>query len=140
MGKQWTGSRRAQNLYGRWFWDSNQDSSVILSVAWSIYRLTCTLQPGQHTDRAARHSLVNIPTELHVTAWSIYRPSGTSQPGQHTDRPARHSLVNIPTDLHVTAWSTYRPSCTSQPGHAVRHERVELYLYSHYGPYGLYRA
>jgi hypothetical protein len=23
---------------------------------------------------------------------------------------------------------------------AVGHERVELYLYSHYGPYGLYRA
>jgi len=28
----------------------------------------------------------------------------------------------------------------SPPSSAVGHERVELYLYSHYGPYGLYRA
>jgi hypothetical protein len=29
---------------------------------------------------------------------------------------------------------------SSLPSSAVRHERVELYLYSPYGPYGLYRA
>ena len=29
---------------------------------------------------------------------------------------------------------------TSPPSSAVGHERVELYLYSPYGPYGLYRA
>jgi len=28
----------------------------------------------------------------------------------------------------------------SPPSSAVGHERVELYLYSPYGPYGLYRA
>jgi len=28
----------------------------------------------------------------------------------------------------------------SPPSSAVGHERVELYLYSNYGPYGLYRA
>ena len=28
----------------------------------------------------------------------------------------------------------------SSPSSAVGHERVELYLYSPYGPYGLYRA
>jgi hypothetical protein len=39
-------------------------------------------------------SLVNIPTELHVTAWSTYWPSGKSQTGQQTDRAASHNLVN----------------------------------------------
>jgi len=29
---------------------------------------------------------------------------------------------------------------SSPPSSAVGHERVELYLYSLYGPYGLYRA
>jgi len=29
---------------------------------------------------------------------------------------------------------------TLTPSSAVGHERVELYLYSPYGPYGLYRA
>jgi len=36
-----------------------------------------------------------------------------------------------------------RPGCDadpSPPSSAVVHERVELYLYSPYGPYGLYRA
>ena len=36
-----------------------------------------------------------------------------------------------------------RPRCDadpSSPSSAVGHERVELYLYSPYGPYGLYRA
>ena len=85
-------------------------------TAWSIRRQGCTSQPGQYTDRDARHILVNIPTELQVTAWSTYRPRCTSQPGQHTDRAARHSLANIPTELHVTTWPIYRLSCTLQPG------------------------
>jgi hypothetical protein len=33
-----------------------------------------------------------------------------------------------------------RDSDLSPPSSAVGHERVELYLYSRYGPYGLYRA
>jgi len=36
-----------------------------------------------------------------------------------------------------------RPGLDADPSHpssAVGHERVELYLYSPYGPYGLYRA
>jgi len=33
-----------------------------------------------------------------------------------------------------------RDSDPSPPSSAVGHERVELYLYSPYGPYGLYRA
>ena len=33
-----------------------------------------------------------------------------------------------------------REAGTSPPSSAVGHERVELYLYSPYGPYGLYRA
>jgi hypothetical protein len=36
-----------------------------------------------------------------------------------------------------------RPGCDAEPSppsSAVGHERVELYLYSPYGPYGLYRA
>jgi len=36
-----------------------------------------------------------------------------------------------------------RPGCEanpSPPSSAVGHERLELYLYSPYGPYGLYRA
>ena len=33
-----------------------------------------------------------------------------------------------------------RDADPSPPSSAVRHERVELYLYSPYGPYGLYRA
>jgi hypothetical protein len=28
----------------------------------------------------------------------------------------------------------------SPPSSAIGHERIEVYLYSHYGPYGLYRA
>jgi len=41
-------------------------------------------------------------------------PGGKEQPGRDTD--------------------------PSPPSSAVGHERVELYLYSPYGPYGLYRA
>ena len=74
------------------------------------------LQLGQYVDRAARHNLVYIWTELYVTAWSIGRQGCMLQPGQYTDRAARHSLVNIPTELQVTTWSTYRPSCRSQRG------------------------
>jgi len=33
-----------------------------------------------------------------------------------------------------------RDADPSPPSSAVGHERVELYLYSPYGPYGLYRA
>jgi len=33
-----------------------------------------------------------------------------------------------------------RDADLSPPSSSVRHERVELYLYSPYGPYGLYRA
>jgi hypothetical protein len=33
-----------------------------------------------------------------------------------------------------------RDADPSPPSSAVDHERVELYLYSPYGPYGLYRA
>ena len=33
-----------------------------------------------------------------------------------------------------------RDADLSSPSNAVGHERVELYLYSPYGPYGLYRA
>jgi len=33
-----------------------------------------------------------------------------------------------------------RDSDLSPPSSAVGHERIELYLYSPYGPYGLYRA
>jgi len=33
-----------------------------------------------------------------------------------------------------------RDADSSPPSSAVVHERVELYLYSPYGPYGLYRA
>jgi hypothetical protein len=33
-----------------------------------------------------------------------------------------------------------READPSTPSTAVGHERVELYLYSFYGPYGLYRA
>ena len=33
-----------------------------------------------------------------------------------------------------------RDAAPSPPSTAVGHERVELYLYSPYGPYGLYRA
>jgi len=33
-----------------------------------------------------------------------------------------------------------RDADPSPPSSAVGHERVELYLYSHYGPYGLYSA
>jgi len=33
-----------------------------------------------------------------------------------------------------------RDADSSSPSSAVGHERVELYLYSPYGPYGLYRA
>jgi len=33
-----------------------------------------------------------------------------------------------------------RDADSSPPSSAVGHERVELYLYSHYGPYGLYGA
>ena len=33
-----------------------------------------------------------------------------------------------------------RDTGLSPPSSAVGHERVELYLYSPYGPYGLYRA
>jgi len=33
-----------------------------------------------------------------------------------------------------------RDADPSPPSSAVGHERAELYLYSHYGPYGLYRA
>jgi len=33
-----------------------------------------------------------------------------------------------------------RDTDPSPPSSAVGHERVELYLYSPYGPYGLYRA
>ena len=33
-----------------------------------------------------------------------------------------------------------RDADSSPPSSAVGHERVELYLYSPYGPYGLYRA
>ena len=33
-----------------------------------------------------------------------------------------------------------RDADTSPPSSAVGHERVELYLYSPYGPYGLYKA
>jgi len=33
-----------------------------------------------------------------------------------------------------------RDTDPSPPSNAIGHERVELYLYSPYGPYGLYRA
>jgi len=33
-----------------------------------------------------------------------------------------------------------RDADPSSPSSAVGHERVELYLYSPYGPYGMYRA
>jgi len=52
----------------------------------------------------------------HSLLYNGYRvfPGGKERPGRHAD--------------------------LSPPSSAVGHERVELYLYSHYGPYGLYRA
>jgi len=41
------------------------------------------------------------------------------------------------------SWGKERPgreADSSPPSSSVGHERVELYLYSPYGPYGLYRA
>ena len=53
------------------------------------------------------------PLSLLYNGYRVF-PGGKERPGRHTD--------------------------PSPPSSAVDHERVELYLYSPYGPYGLYRA
>jgi hypothetical protein len=53
------------------------------------------------------------PPSLLYNGYQVF-PGGKEQPGRDAD--------------------------LSPPSSAVGHERVELYLYSHYGPYGLYRA
>ena len=52
-------------------------------------------------------------------------------------------LGNVKLAVGVFPGGKVRPGCDadpSPPSSAIGHERVELYLYSPYGPYGLYRA
>jgi len=53
------------------------------------------------------------PTQTPVNGYRVF-PGGKERPGRDAD--------------------------PSSPSSAVGHERVQLYLYSPYGPYGLYRA
>jgi hypothetical protein len=62
---------------------------------------------------------------------------------QHLSRPAlgpTQRPVQWEQVLYRGKKRTGRDADPSPPSSAVGHERVELYLYSPYGPYGLYRA
>jgi hypothetical protein len=61
----------------------------------------------------------------------------------HLSRPAlgpTQPLVQWVPCFHVGKERPGRDADLSPPSSAVGHERVELYLYFPYGPYGLYRA
>ena len=84
-------------------------------------------------------SLVSIGT-----GYGLDGPGIESKWGRDFPHLSRLALgPTQPPGYRVFPGSKVRPgrdADPSPPSSAVGHERVELYLYSHYGPYGLYRA
>ena len=88
--------------------------------------------------------LINQCIKYHVTGYGLDSPNSGGGEIFRTcpDRPwgPPSLLYNgyrvFPGDKEQSG----RDADPSPPSSAVGHERVELYLYSPYGPYGLYRA
>ena len=122
----WTRKGRAIPLLPLWAVRPIQSLSACIRVhftLWAGYRSRYSdwLRAGRSGDRipvGARFSaLVQTGPRAHPASCTMgigSFPVGKERPGRDADH--------------------------SPPSNAVGHERVELYLYSPYGPYGLYRA
>jgi len=82
-----------------------------------------------------------------ATGYGLDGPGIESPAGARFSAPVQTGLGNHPASC--TMGNGFLPGGKERPGRdadpsppssAVGHERVELYLYSPYGPYGLYRA
>ena len=104
-----------------------------MTFLWIFNMLTSYCGPG---------SSVGIATELRA-GWSRDRiPVGArfSTPVQ-TGRGAHPASCTVGTESFLVVESGWGVTLTPHPpSSAVGHGRVKLYLYSLYGPYGLYRA
>jgi hypothetical protein len=87
-------------------------SSVGIATSYGLDGLGIESRWGRDFPHMPRPSLGAHPASCTMATGSI--PGGKKRPGRDAD--------------------------TSSPSSAVGHERVELYMYSPYGPYGLYRA
>ena len=107
---------------------------------------------GQYRTRAHTHARTHTHTEGRVP-WSVYRlaPGWTVQGSNPCDGEILRTCPDRPwgppsllyNGYRVFAGGKERPGRDTDPSplsSAVGHERVELYLYSPYVPYVLYRA
>ena len=81
------------------------------------------------------------------TGYGLDGPGIESRLGARFSAPVQTGPGGPPSLLYnghrVFSWGKEPPGIEadpSPPSSAVGHERVELYLYSPYGPYGLYRT
>jgi len=106
-----------------------------LSIAWRIFKYRHVLSYGPG-------SVVGIATGYGLDGPVIESRWGVEIFHTCPDRPwGPPSLLS--NGYRVFPGGKERPgrdADLSRPSSAVGHERVELYLYSPYGPYGLYRA
>ena len=78
-----------------------------------------------------------------VTGYGLDGPGIESRLGARFSAPVQTGPGAHPASYTMGTGGKERPqrdADPSPPSSAVGHERVELYLYSPYGPYGLYRA
>ena len=105
-----------------------------LEISWQIF--------GKYSNIGGPGSSVGIPTELRDGRSGDRIPVGGEIFRTCPDRPwGPPSLLY--NGYRVFPGSKERPGRDADPSltsSAVGHERVELYLYSPYGAYGLYRA
>jgi len=88
-------------------------------------------------------SSVGIVTGYGLEGPGIESWGGGGRDFPHLSRPALGPPSLLYNEYRVFPWGKERPghdADSSPSSSAVSHERVELYLYSPYGPYGLYRA
>jgi hypothetical protein len=119
------------------------------------------LQAGQSGDRilvetrfsAPVQTGPGVPPSLLYNGYQVF-PRGKEQPGRDADPSPPYSAMVMKEQSYNSTPTMGRTACTEPqclysraipllplwPVQSLSACTVELYLYSHYGPYGLYRA
>ena len=107
------------------------------------WALGSSIYEGVKLERSGSGSIVGIATGYDWTVrWSNPGGGGGEFPAPVLTGPGAHpaSCTMCTVSFPGGKQRPGRDTDPSPPSSAVGHERVELYLYSPYGPYGLYRA
>ena len=121
---------------------SNLSTETVYPAFIQSLHLHCYVILGQHL---LYFSLFFNSPRL-ATGWTV---RGSNPGGGEAFRTCPDRPWGAPSLLYNGHWVFPGGRCKERPGRdadpsppssAIGHERVELYLYSPYGPYGLYRA